>query len=104
MSKPEIIMLGPDIKGGVLTVINMLNKSDLISSKIINLVTYRGDNIVIRILSYLDFLVNYIYILATNKHIKLIHIHSASKGSFARKSIALLIGKLFNKKVFIKNT
>jgi glycosyltransferase involved in cell wall biosynthesis len=40
-----------------------------------------------------------IWILIINKNIEIIHLHTALKGSFVRKSIIALIGKMFRKKI-----
>ncbi len=46
-------------------------------------------------------LFNILKLLNSNKTIKILHIHCASNGSFYRKSIVLLIGKLKKKKIIM---
>ena len=83
------------------SVVKLLNESDLIRPQIINLPTYNEGNIIARTAFFVRFLAKYIYILG-NKNIKLVHIHSASKGSLFRKSIVLFVAKLFRKKVIFQ--
>jgi glycosyltransferase involved in cell wall biosynthesis len=53
-------------------------------------------------LFFLQCILHYIYVLIFNRKIKIVHIHSASNGSFIRKSILTHIGKdLLNKKVVL---
>jgi len=52
-------------------------------------------------LFFLQCLFHFTYVLIFDKKIKIIHIHSASNGSFIRKSILTHIGKILNKKVLL---
>lgn len=94
----KILMIGPDTQGGVTSVIKAYFESGL-SEDAIFLPSSADGNIVHKILFFLNFLIKYMLTLLKDKNIKLIHIHSSSKGSFLRKSIVLWIGRIFNKKV-----
>ncbi|PZX64697.1 glycosyltransferase family 4 protein [Hydrotalea sandarakina] len=52
-------------------------------------------------LFFLQCIFHYIYVLIFDRKIKIVHIHSASNGSFIRKSILTHIGKVLNKKVVL---
>lgn len=99
----KILMIGPDInfQGGISSVISLYNKNNLYNNQIIYLASYQGKDGLFRITFYLSFLIKYIFHLTTNKNIKLIHIHTASRGSFLRKSFVFTIAKLFGKKTII---
>ncbi len=102
-NKTKILMISPDIEsqGGIASVVKMYSDFGLYDGNIINLASYKYNNILIRILFYFLFIIRYVYVLITDKNVKSVHIHTASKGSFYRKSIALQIAKLFNKKVIL---
>lgn len=51
------------------------------------------------ILFFCKAIVKYIYTLLTDTEIKIVHIHSASNGSFIRKSVITHIGRMFNKRI-----
>lgn len=95
-NKSKILMIGPDYKGGITSVINLYTNFGL---NTINLISYRSHNIFMQIFVYIVFLFKYIFTLCTNKNIRLVHIHSAGWGSFIRKYYALRIAKLFRKKI-----
>lgn len=61
--------------------------------------SYKRDSLVRSSFFYLKCLLRVVIELIINKEILIIHIHSASKGSFYRKSIISLLSKLFGKKV-----
>lgn len=56
-------------------------------------------NRLIKILSLLKAICQFLYFMLFRYEIKIIHIHSGSKVSFWRKSIFILIGKAFGKKI-----
>lgn len=92
----EILMIGPDCQGGITSVINMYKNFGL---DVIYMPSYKRNSIFGQILIYSSFICKYISTLLTNYNIKIVHIHSASYGSFLRKSIVLRIAKFFKKKV-----
>jgi glycosyltransferase involved in cell wall biosynthesis len=63
--------------------------------------TYPENTTVSRFPFYLKALFKLIQKLRSDQSIEIVHIHTASKGSFYRKSIALLIAKLYAKKTVI---
>lgn len=65
------------------------------------LYTYPENKSVSRYLFFLKSLIDLFYKLSTNRNIGIIHIHTASRGSFYRKTFVLLIAKLFGKKVIL---
>lgn len=93
-----IVNFGPalDEKGGVVTVIrNIMNlKFDF---KVENIETTKEDKKLITFIKCLYITINKIL----NKEIDIAHIHMASKGSFYRKSLIVLICKIFKKPVII---
>jgi len=98
MSKnKQILMIGPDSKGGITSVIRMYLDNGLINY-VDFLPSYKGRSFVFNICYYMFFLVKYIFILAFNRDIKIVHIHFSMRGSFLRKLFVLNIAKLFNKK------
>lgn len=92
----KILMIGPDCQGGIASVINSYKDIGL---EVNYLASYNGGNIFLQLVVFTSFLFKFLFILFTNKNIEIIHIHSASYGSFLRKSIVLKIAKLFRKKV-----
>lgn len=102
-NKSKIIMIGPDInsQGGIASVIKSYKENHLYSDKVIYLPSYKYKNIISQLLFYLQFLIQYICLLVKDNDIKLVHIHTASRGSFLRKSISFYIAKFFKKKVII---
>lgn len=61
--------------------------------------TFSSGNNSFKILFFIKSVYRIIATLAADREIRIIHLHSASNGSFIRKSIVCLIGKLFGKKV-----
>lgn len=61
--------------------------------------TVSGRNRVIKLLSLLKALGYFFYFMLFRHEIKIVHIHGGSKISFWRKSIFILIGKFFGKKI-----
>lgn len=90
----QVLIIGPENRyGGMGSVINTYIDKMGIKEHIF---TYSRDS---RINYFLKGLIKYARTIIQNKEIKIIHIHSASNGSFYRKSLFLLIGKLVNKKI-----
>jgi len=99
-NKSKVLMIGPDIssQGGISSVIKLYKNNGL---NVNNLSSYKDGNIFIKLSFYFIFLIKYFFILTFDKNIKIVHIHTASRGSFLRKSLALKIAKLFAKKVIL---
>lgn len=102
-SQFKIIMIGTDMNscGGMSSVIKLYKESGLLGDNVIYLSSYKDGSIIFKIGFFAVFLVKYLFLLLTDKNIKLVHIHIATKGSFFRKSIALIIAKAFGKKVLL---
>lgn len=103
MNQQKILMIGPDInsQGGISSVIKLYYDSCLLDDTVIFLPSYQDGSTSYKIIFFVKFLIKYIYILISNKNIRLIHIHMATKGSFFRKAIAVGIAKFFRKKVIL---
>lgn len=98
MDNQKILMIGPDSQGGITSVINLLLNNGL-SSSVKFLPSYIGGNLTCMIKYFFNFLVQYMLILLSDKSLQVVHIHSASRGSFLRKSMAFYLAKMFRKKV-----
>jgi glycosyltransferase involved in cell wall biosynthesis len=97
----HILTVGPynyDKKGGMGSVINSYSK---FSDDFMLISTYqKGRSKYYNIIIYLCAIFKLFNVLISNKKIKILHIHSASKGSFYRKYFVFLIGKhIFNKRI-----
>jgi glycosyltransferase involved in cell wall biosynthesis len=93
----KVLYVGPVNEfGGIGSVINMYAKHfdelNLIS-------TSTSDASINKHFHFLNSFLKISFICITNSDIRILHLHSAAKGSFIRKSIIGLTGKLFNKKV-----
>ncbi len=102
-NKPKILMIAPDMnfKGGIASVIKLYYDNGLYNNQIIYFASYKGKNILFQLFFYFFFSIKYIFQLITNKNIKLVHIHTASRGSFLRKFFVAVIAKIFNKKILL---
>lgn len=100
-NKSKILMIGPDAnsKGGISSVIKLYKDYGLHDNNIIYLSSYKNGNIFTKLFAYGLFIVKYLFTLALDKNLRIVHIHTASRGSFLRKAIAFKIAKLFGKKV-----
>jgi glycosyltransferase involved in cell wall biosynthesis len=95
----EILFIGPENdKGGMGSVLNLYEKY-LPGSKFIS--TYPANSESSKILYFLKSILKILKLFSSNSKIKIVHIHCASKGSFIRKSIICMIGKMFNKKTIL---
>lgn len=63
--------------------------------------TYPSDSTVNKHLFFLKQFFNLYRLLITDEDIKILHIHCASRGSFMRKSMVALLGKLLGKKTIM---
>ncbi len=100
MKNKNILIIGPKSKGGITFVINTLRNGEL-SNRSVFLSSYIDGGILLNLFYYSIFLIKLFFILVFNQDIKTLHIHFSKKGSFLRKSIVILISKLFNKKIII---
>lgn len=99
MLKPNVLFVGPDNnKGGIGAVLNVyrrnFNHFQLIK-------TYPSDASRNRVIYFLKSLITLVQKLLKDKSINIVHIHSASNGSFIRKSIVLLVTKTFSRKAIL---
>lgn len=97
----RVLMLGPskDSMGGIATVIkNFYKYFNVEGIEIIYMQTWREGSLINRLLFTIKTLIKLIMVLLREK-IDLLHIHVAQDGSFYRKSLILLIGKIMRKKV-----
>ncbi len=94
----QIIITGPDSQGGITSVIKMHLENGL-SDKVIFMPSYKDGSTLFKVFYFIVFLFNFIFVLLKNKHIRLVHIHSSSHGSFIRKFFVTYLSKFFKKKV-----
>lgn len=99
---PQILMIGtdPHSKGGISAVINLYTEGGLLD-RVAYLASYRDGKTVNKIGHYVRFLGEYSWTLLTRHSIRLVHVHTASYGSFTRKSLVIALAKLFGKKVIV---
>ncbi|EJQ24128.1 glycosyltransferase family 4 protein [Bacillus cereus] len=102
-NKKDIIMIGPSPlnRGGISSVIksllelqNMYDRTFLVSS-------YNDGSKFKKIVAFFKGIVHCLFILIFNRQVKIMHIHTASRGSFFRKKIFVKLGKTFKKKVVL---
>ena len=97
----QVLVVGPDYrnpKGGIAAVLNVYSS---IFERFIFLSTcpQNSKSLLIKELYALFSIVKLFLFLLVNKNIKILHVHSSSRGSFRRKRIVIRIGKLFGKKI-----
>jgi glycosyltransferase involved in cell wall biosynthesis len=97
----NVLFIGPEFngqRGGMASVLEVYSKSiphfNFIS-------TYHNRNTLYNIFYYCRSVIKFIGKLIGNRKIKIVHLHSASRGSFLRKSILIIIAKLFRKKTVL---
>jgi len=98
----RVLMIGTDpaSKGGISSVITMYAEAGLLE-KISFLASYTDGSWWHKGWHYIDFLRRYLWMLLSCPSLRIIHVHSASYGSFARKSLVILLARAFGKKVLI---
>jgi len=99
--KIAILMIGPgrDVKGGIPSVVNIYFKSDLLKDyNIIYISSHIDGNKFVKLIQFIKALFLFCRYMPV-KDIKIVHIHSASRASFYRKSIFLILSKLCRKNV-----
>ncbi|PFE74656.1 glycosyl transferase [Bacillus cereus] len=102
-NEKDIIMIGPSPinRGGISSVIQSLLELENISNRTFLVSSYTDGKKLKKMLAFLKGIVQCLLILLFNKQVKILHIHSASRGSFFRKRIFVKIGKWFGKKVVL---
>ncbi len=96
----NVLFIGPHYNqlGGIASVLEVYSKSipefNFISS-------YDKKNGIYNIFYFANSLLKFVYKLISDRNIKIVHIHSAVRGSFLRKSIFLIIAKIFRKKTIL---
>jgi len=97
----EVLYLGPDYKdhrGGIGALLEVYARH----IKEFNFIpTYSGGSIRKNSYRYLKAWFRLVSTLLLHRSIKILHIHTASRGSFLRKSVLALTGKLFGRKVIL---
>jgi len=100
-----ILMIGPgatkNISGGIVTVIENLIEKSSKKFQIIRIITMRPTAFIDRLYIYLNAIFSLIYQILFTKNKKLGHIHMASKTSFYRKSLLIILLKIFNIPIII---
>lgn len=96
----NVLFVGPhpSLRGGMASVLEVYSKN---ISDFNFLPTYYKTKALQRELYFIKAIARLIFILATKKQIKIVHIHVACRGSFIRKSIVVLLSKLFGRKVIL---
>ena len=97
----RILMVGPsrNMQGGVITVVNSYFDIGIDEKLNIKYVETLIDGNYLKKIN--QFFKATISILFSMKNTDIVHIHMASRGSFLRKGIVVLISKIFNKKIII---
>ena len=91
-----VIMLAPDIKGGILTLVNSYRDSSLSERWSIEYIyTYGTMSKIKRLIKYSKGLLRFVCYIAHGQ-VSLVHAHVSQRGSFYRKAIFILLSKMFN--------
>ncbi len=93
----KVLFVGPANEfGGIGSVLNMYSKH----FENLNVISTSSKDIILdKLFHFIQIFFKISIICMTDKQIKILHLHSAAKGSFVRKSIIGLTGKILNKKV-----
>ena len=97
----SVLFIGPQHKnhrGGIGAVIDVYSKH-IKPFKFVP--TYVTRSFFWQLVTYVSAVFKLIWVLITDRKIKILHVHHASRGSFMRKSVMILIGKLFGKKIIL---
>jgi glycosyltransferase involved in cell wall biosynthesis len=95
----SLLLVGPENdKGGIGSVLKLYEQY-LPGSTFIG--TYPSSSEESKYKFFIKSVYKIIKLISVDSKIKIIHLHSASKGSFIRKSVVCMIGKLFNKKIIM---
>lgn len=85
-------------QGGIGSVFRIYKNQGFLKDKCY-LVSHQKGPLGLRLYTFSTFFIQYIHHLLTNRRLKIIHAHLSQRGSFFRKALILMIGKLFRKKV-----
>jgi glycosyltransferase involved in cell wall biosynthesis len=97
----SVLYIGPEHKnhrGGIGAVLDVYSKH-ITPFKFIP--TYVTKSFFKQFVTYVTAVLKLVWVCITDRQIRILHIHHASKGSFMRKSLLVLIGKIFGKKVIL---
>ncbi|MFN5422928.1 MAG: glycosyltransferase family 4 protein [bacterium] len=95
----KVLFVAPDDKYGGIGAVVRIYAKNMKGFKCI--ATYPSVPLKSKMLFFLLSVVEVTKTLMLDKKIKILHLHSASNGSFVRKSLIALLGKVFGKKVVI---
>ena len=96
----KVLMVSSYANGGIASVVDLLINSRL-KDDLIFLPSYIEASTLKNWLRFIFFYFKYIFVLLKEKEIRIVHLLSAEKGSFLRKSILLLTAKILGKKAII---
>lgn len=97
----RVLLVGPDYrepKGGIAAVLNAYN-SLFETFKFLATSPKSSDSLLVKQIVAAKAILKLPFILLFDKDIRIIHVHSSSRGSFKRKRIVIKIAKFFDKKV-----
>ena len=96
----NVLFVGPhpSLRGGMASVLEVYSKN---ISHFNFLPTYYKTKALQREWYFVKAIASLLHIFITKKQIKIVHIHVACRGSFIRKSIVVLLSKLFGRKVIL---
>ncbi|MDF2013285.1 glycosyltransferase family 4 protein [Priestia megaterium] len=103
MDKPRILVVGSSLKdkGGIVTVIKNIEDSSINDYYILKRIeTYITGSIIKRFNIFILAILRLLYALISFRP-DIVHIHMSEKGSFYRKTIILIISKIFRKNVIL---
>ncbi len=96
----HVLFVGPNyqLRGGMASVLKIYFQN---ISEFNFLATYGKGNAFVNIFYFIKALIIFLWRMFTNRQIKIVHIHTACRGSFTRKSIIQLLSKMFGKKTIL---
>jgi glycosyltransferase involved in cell wall biosynthesis len=100
-SMNSVLFIGPQHKnhrGGIGAVLDVYSKH-VKPFKFVP--TYVTKSFFRQSITYVAAIFKLIWLCITDRQIRILHIHHASRGSFLRKSLLVIIGKLFGKKIIL---
>lgn len=101
-TKTSVMMVGTDLAscGGISSVLCMYQAAGMFE-KVRFLASYTDGGLLRKLIYYLAFLARFCWTLISEPGIRLVHIHTASRGSFLRKSIVMMLSKAAGKKTVV---
>jgi glycosyltransferase involved in cell wall biosynthesis len=102
MAIATVMMVGtnPESRGGISSVLCMYRAAGMFE-KVRFLASYTDGSRLRKLAYYLGFLTRFGWTLISQPDIRLVHIHTASRGSFLRKSIVMMLSKAAGKKTVV---